>query len=96
MEDWQLEELREGWKDYSKNDPVRSSITCHRFVSKSKGRRNGKQRLRKKWKEVELLKYHNGKFTSAHLFPYDTVATEVLGKDVVDSEGELIRQIQYI
>jgi hypothetical protein len=43
-----------------KDDPVAQTITLHRFVSTSKGRRNGRKRPRRCWKEVYLVKYLRG------------------------------------
>lgn len=74
-------------------DPVHE-IKFHRFVSYSKGWRNGKQRLRKHWKEIRLLSFQNGaqlkiaqrlkggKFTQWHRFPFDEVA------DVIKDEAQ--------
>jgi len=47
-EDWQAEALAEAQAECDRDNPVVRNITYHRFVSKSKGRRNGKQRIRRR------------------------------------------------
>lgn len=42
------------------DDNVVVNVSYRNFVSKSKGRRNGKQRKRKGWKDIELVNYRNG------------------------------------
>jgi len=67
---------------------VFKGIKYRRFVSRTKGRRNGKQRLRRNWKETHLVKYSNG----FHLwcnFPFDIYATEILGEAF---DGEDLKQ----
>lgn len=58
------------------NDPVIRNIGYRAFVSKSKGRRNGKQRVRRCWKEVELIRYQTG-WHKPHRSRLDMVAAEV-------------------
>lgn len=50
-----LEWEQEGREEYLKDNPVYRSINYRRFVSYSKGWRNGKRRLREHWKEVRLV-----------------------------------------
>jgi len=59
-----------------------------RYVSRSKGRRNGKKILRKNWREVHLVKYGR-RFLSWHKFPFDIYATEILGQAF---DGEDLKQ----
>ncbi len=84
-------EEQEQWDEYCKaiessvqeelegSDPVRKSIRLHSFVSRSKGWRNGKRRLRARWKEIDLLSYRHGPFHTWQHFPFDVYSTEVLG-----------------
>lgn len=73
-----LEWEKDGEAEYLAADPVRQSIKYRRFVSYSKGWRNGKQRIRKHFKEVHLVKYRGG-YSLWHRFPFDVSATEILG-----------------
>jgi hypothetical protein len=77
-------------QELADNDPVVSTITYRRFVSKSKGRRNGKKRVRRNWKEVHLVQYRGGghNFTQWHLFTFDVYATEILG---AHSDAEMLK-----
>lgn len=77
--DYEKKVMAEVEAEFLANDPVTTKITYHRFVSKSKGRRNGKQRKRRTWKEVHLVQYMGG-FQSWHLFPFDEFATEIIGQ----------------
>ena len=89
----------ECYAEYCQSDPVYQDIRYIYFVSKSKGRRkNGKQRLRRYWKEVELLSYRGKGFTLWHRFPFDTCATECLGGSALsgDAEHELINRIESL
>jgi hypothetical protein len=89
-----LEELEsETLVEYRKDDPVYKNIRYHSFVSKSKGRRNGKQRIRKHWKEIRLLSYQGGAFHLWHRFPFDRYTTECLGQ-IEDAERIFIDRIQ--
>ncbi len=87
FEDWQRQALAEVEAEVLADDPVVRNITYHRFVSKSKGRRNGKQRIRRHWKEVRLVSYRTG-FQSWHRFPFDEYATEILGQQTKADEAE--------
>jgi hypothetical protein len=60
------------------HNPVKWNFKYKAFVSKSKGIRNGKRRIRKHWKDVELVSYRNSGFHLWHKFPFDEVATETL------------------
>jgi hypothetical protein len=57
-------------------NPVKQSIVCHAFVSRSKGRRNGKQRIRRSVKEVQLVSHYR-QFYQLHRAPLDEWVTEV-------------------
>jgi hypothetical protein len=68
--------------------PVLSKVKSKRFVSRSKGRRNGKQRIRKQEKHVILVKYGDSGFkywdgsdtTMKGRLPWDDMATEIYGE----------------
>lgn len=51
---------QEYMREYLCDDRVAQNITYHRFVSKSKGIRNGKRRIRRRWKEIHLVRYRGG------------------------------------
>lgn len=73
-------QLHREWQE--SEDSVYRAIRAVRFVSKSKGIRNGKRRIRKQWKEVYLLRYLNDNchgYRQWHRFPFDEYATEILG-----------------
>lgn len=70
-----LEDIR---RESREEDRVNRLITYRRFVSKSKGWRNGKRRLRKRWQEVHLVKYQ-ARFHTWDKFPFDDCASEILG-----------------
>jgi hypothetical protein len=72
------EALKEIDREIKSQDPVKSNFKYRAFVSKSKGIRNGKQRIRKKWKDVELVNYRDTGFHQWHNFPFDETATETL------------------
>ena len=59
-------------------DPVKRNFKYSAFTSKSKGIRNGKRRIRKRWKDVELVAYQGTGFHLWHRFPFDETATEAL------------------
>lgn len=82
---WQEEELKVGLHEYRSSDVIVRAIKYAAFASKSKGIRNGKRRLRKHWKEVELVKYRSGWHLSKN-FPWDIVAQEVL-HPIYDKDG---------
>ena len=67
-------------------DPVVTNIGYRSFTSRSKGIRNGKRRVRRSWKEVELIRYRSG-WHYPHRSRLDEVATEVtkgqLGDDAL-------------
>lgn len=88
VDDWQREALAEAQAECDRGNPVVRNITYHRFVSKSKGWRNGKQRRRRCWKEVHLVRYRGG-FQSWHLFPFDEYATEIIGQH---ADAEMLRE----
>ena len=72
-------------RETDQTNPVKQSITCHAFVSRSKGRRTsgprkGQQRQRGGYKEVQLVS-HFRKFHSLHRAPLDEWVTEVFEGD---------------
>lgn len=84
------------WNDINREalyfNPVARNITYHRFVSKSKGIRNGKKRVRQRWKEIRLIKYRIG-FHQWHNFKFDEYCTEILGPkaETEDLKEEIIK-----
>ena len=82
LEEYQQQVEAEALEEYQQNDPVHRDVRYVYFTSKSKGIRNGKRRLRRNWKEVELISYRDGPFISWHKFPFDVYATECLGASV--------------
>jgi len=82
-----LADTRQEW--LATDSGIHQQFVFVAFVSKSKGWRNGKRRIRKHWKEVELVKYRDGRFRLSHLFPWDVVAPEALGLQFVDNPEEV-------
>ena len=81
--------IKAGKEELELTDPiVIKGVQYVRFVSKSKGIRNGKRRMRKKWQEVRLIKYRLG-FQLWHRFAFDIYATEILGQAF---DGEDLKQ----
>lgn len=56
---------KEGVHECQLEDDVQIEIVYHRFVSRSKGWRNGKKRNRREEKEIRLIKYGGGLHTVA-------------------------------
>ena len=92
-----LEWEKAGEKKYLAQNPVYQSINYRRFVSYSKGRRNGKRRMRKHWKEVRLVgtkkgishgRISGGGYRQWHRFPFDIYAGEIWGSMVKPDEAE--------
>ena len=77
-----LEVLKELETELNPHDPIAQNFKYKAFVSKSKGirYRNGVpyRRIRKQWKDIELVSYRNTGFHLWHNFPFDEVATESL------------------
>jgi len=82
-EDYYCQVEEEVLEEFLANDRIYQAVTLHSFVSKSKGR----NRKRRNWKEVNLIKYNNG-FHLEKNFPFDECATEILG-DIEDAEAKL-------
>lgn len=82
LEDYQAQQEREGLAEVLAGDPIRRTCRYVAFVSKSKGIRNGKQRLRRNCKEIRLVKYLGMPVTQWHRFPFDECATEIFGASV--------------
>lgn len=75
-------------KEFCSEDPVMREVTLSTFVSRSKGIRNGKRRIRKHLKEVTLIKY-GYHFRQPHNFNWDVASSELLGDDIEDREAKL-------
>ena len=69
-------------------NPVLQKIKAKKFISRSKGWRNGKQRIRKTEKPIILVKYGDSGFKywdsgdtnmNGHI-PFDQMATEIYGE----------------
>jgi hypothetical protein len=92
VQEYQKRVLEEVEAEVLANDNVANEITYHRFVSKSKGIRNGKRRYRKHWKEIHLVKHNTGKYKRGfhqwHNFPFDFHATEIIGPH---ADGEMLK-----
>lgn len=58
------------------SDPVVGNVGYRSFVSRSKGWRNGRRRIRKRLKQVELIRYMDGWHYPQHS-KLDEVATEI-------------------
>jgi len=86
--EWERDTLAEIEAQCRAQDPVYQDVRYHYFVSKSKGWRKNKfgartkRRIRRHWKEVQLVSYRDGPFMSWHKFPFDEYATECLGEEV--------------
>lgn len=87
-DDYRLTLLRESEEEVKAQDPVVQSIKYRRFLSYSKGWRNGKRRIRKHCKEIHLVRYTDG-FHQWHRFPFDVYATEILGQN---ADGETLKE----
>ena len=87
-DDYEQAVIDEVQAELDANDPVVRTITYRRFVSKSKGIRNGKRRVRRRWKEVRLVKYRDRPFRSWHRFPFDEYATEIFGQQYSKEDAE--------
>lgn len=88
LEDWQEQVHLEVQAECDQNDPIVRNITYHRFVSRSKGIRNGKRRIRRGLKEVRLVRYRAGPFRQWHRVPFDRIATEVFGQQYSKEDAE--------
>jgi len=81
-----IEDPREAWiaeieEELKSAEPIRQMIKYRRFISYSKGWRNGKKRMRKHWKEIHLIKnILGGRFHQWHNYSFDTYAKEILGQ----------------
>ncbi len=65
------------------NDPVIRNVGYRYFTSKSKGIRNGKRRIRRHWKEVELIRYQTG-WHQPHKVRLDCVTQELTKEQMSD------------
>lgn len=96
LSETEYEELEQYYKEVEtevmaevmENNRIHQLVRFHSFVSKSKGRRNGKQRIRRCWKEVDLVSYGKPGFTSWDRFPFDEYAPEIFGRSVPADEAE--------
>ena len=67
------------------SDPVYRNIGYRYFTSRSKGIRNGKQRIRRRWKEIELIRFQTG-WHYSHRSHLDCVAQELTHEQMSDDE----------
>lgn len=88
LEEYYAQIEAEALEECDQYNPVVREITYRRFVSRSKGRRNGKQRQRSKREEVHLIKYRDVGFHTWRNFPFDVYATEILGQH---ADGDTLR-----
>jgi|GEM_PF-6261162 len=74
--------MKEIEEELEVSDPVKRNYKYAAFTSKSKGirYRNGipYRRMRRCWKDVELVKYRSNGFHLWDNFPFDETATETL------------------
>ncbi|KKN45084.1 hypothetical protein LCGC14_0686660 [marine sediment metagenome] len=87
IEDYEAAVEAEVKAELDRTDIVYQEIQYTRFLSRSKGWRNGKRQLRK-GKEVHLVG-RKGIFRSWHLFPFDVIATEIIGQH---ADGEMLKE----
>lgn len=80
-----LQMLAEGETEFRGNDPVICNVGYRCFTSRSKGWHRGKKRYRRKWKEIELIRYQTG-WHYPRLSQLDQVATELTGGLMSDNE----------
>ncbi len=81
-EDYEAEVLAEIESARLEDEPVLRELRYREFVSKSFGRRKGKRRLRRNWKEIYLLHYPEGspgRWYTWEKFPWEDSAQEILG-----------------
>jgi hypothetical protein len=86
------DEDRELFEELDQFNPIKSNITCHAFVSRSKGLRTsgprkGQQRLRGGYKEVTLVRYYK-RFHSLHRAPLDEWVTEIF-QGIKETTGDM-------
>ena len=89
QQDYEAQVKREVAAECRQEDRVARLVTFHSFVSKSKGIRNGKRRVRRRWKEVYLVNYRGTGYHSWHRFPFDEAATEIIGPH---ADGEILKE----
>jgi len=89
LKEYYEEAEREGLEEFNRYDAVATVMQYVNFVSKSKGRRNGKQRRRRHFKDIELVRYTNG-WHLWHNFKFDVYCTEILGNEIPKEEAENI------
>jgi len=77
--------LAEAKEEALSSDPVYRNIGYRYFTSRSKGLRNGKQRIRRRWKEIELIRYQTG-WHYPHRSRLDCVAQELTHEQMSDDE----------
>lgn len=79
LEEYYRQQEEEVKQEILRDSPVYQECGYVSFVSKSKGRRkNGTQRLRRNWKEVDLFRRSRG-WHLEHNFPFDEEVSELLG-----------------
>ena len=82
-EEYEAEVLAEVASEQMEDEPVLRELRYREFVSKSYGRRNGKRRPRRNWKEIYLLRYpgagNDTRWYTWERFPWENCAQEILG-----------------
>src|SRR3972149_5175022 len=79
-EDWERLCLEQARREARETSPVHGRFRRAHFVSRSKGWRNGKQRLRRNWVEVELVQdmaETSRRWRSWNLVAFDDKGSEV-------------------
>ena len=87
LEDYHAQVEAEVKTECEQVDSVFNDISYKRFLSRSKGWRNGKQRIRK-GKEVHLVG-KMGIFHLWHNFWFDVHATEIMGEH---ADGKMLKE----
>ncbi len=77
--------LAEAKEEALTDDVVHRNSGYRSFTSRSKGIRNGKQRIRRRRKEIELIRYQTG-WHYPHRAKLDEVASEVTHEQMGDDE----------
>ena len=87
LEDYHAQVEAQAKAEVEQVDNVFNEISYKRFLSRSKGWRNGRRRLRK-GKEVHLVG-KSGFYHLWHNFQFDVHATEIIGEH---ADGEMLKE----
>ena len=94
LSDWEAQIIQEAMDEARTLDPIFRRFDRKYFVSRSKGR----GRRRSHWKEIILIhdRYNPiSRFTSAHRFKFDVVASEVFPSLTgLDAEAKLMARLE--